>query len=112
MEFLSALRSWLNATFSASCLIGVLVLAGCVKYHPLPIDAPQVESDYRVRTLSDPGLQAYVEANFSNKPLQWPPAALDLPPLTLIAFYHSCSTEDMGAAKPPPRRILISGSPK
>lgn len=85
---LNAPRSWLIATFGASLFVGVVVLAGCVKYRPLPIDAPQVEKDYRARTLSGPGLRAYIEENAASTS-QWPPATLDLQTLTLIAFYYS-----------------------
>ncbi len=61
---------------------------GCARYHPKPIVPTQVESDFKGRTLSDPGLRSYVEASLRVKPREWPPRALDLGTLTLAAFYY------------------------
>jgi hypothetical protein len=63
------------------------ILTGCVKYHPKPIAAPQVETEFRSRTLADPGLRAFVEANTGKKLAEWPPI-WDLGTLTLAAFYY------------------------
>lgn len=93
MEFLNGFRSWLIAKGRVFLLVGILALAGCVKYRPLPIDPPQVERDYRARTLADMGLRAYVEANSSPTASQWPPSAFDLGTLTLVAFYYSPEME-------------------
>ncbi|MCL4402608.1 MAG: TolC family protein, partial [Acidobacteria bacterium] len=65
----------------------VVTWSGCAKYHPKPIVPAQIESDFKSRTLSDPGLRSYVEANLP-KPVAWPPRALDLGALTLVAFYY------------------------
>jgi outer membrane protein TolC len=62
-------------------LIAAAVLAGCVKYHPRPIDAPAAEQRYRARTLSDPGLKAFAKAD------RWPPAALDAAAAVVSALY-------------------------
>jgi len=70
-------------------LLCLLFLSGCAKFHPLPIDPPKVETEYRTRDLSDPGLRAYVEANSASKPSDWPPRVFDLETLTLVAFYFS-----------------------
>ena len=67
-------------------LVLATLLAGCVAYHPNPIDAPQVEAGFRARTLSDPGLRAYVEANRPAEAGAFPPPAWDLATLTLVAF--------------------------
>jgi outer membrane protein TolC len=69
--------------------VALAVLSGCVKYQPRPIDPPRLEQDYRSRSLSDPGLRAFVEAGSAQKPASWPPDKLDLKALTLIAFYFS-----------------------
>ena len=89
MEFSNLGKSWLVATFGMVCSAGILFLVGCVKYRALKLDPPQVEQDYRARTLSDAGLRAYIETNAPTKVSQWPPTSLDLPALTLVAFYYS-----------------------
>jgi len=70
-------------------MIGVVVLCGCARYHPRPLDAPQLERDYRSRSLAAEGVRAYVESNVTPKPSEWPPASLDLPLVTALAFYYN-----------------------
>jgi outer membrane protein TolC len=62
-------------------------LAGCVRYEPQPLRPQQLESAFRARTLADAGLREFVETNFPQPPLSWPPAAFDLKSLTLAALY-------------------------
>lgn len=69
-------------------ILVVALLAGCVAYRPKPIDAPEVEAGFRARTLSDPGLRAYVEANRPAEAGPFPPPTWDLATLTLVAFYY------------------------
>jgi cobalt-zinc-cadmium efflux system outer membrane protein len=66
----------------------ILTWSGCAKYHAQPIVPAQVESNFEARTLSDPGLRSYVDANLPVKPAAWPPRILDLSTLTLVAFYY------------------------
>ncbi len=63
-------------------VLGAAVLAGCVKYHPRPIDAPAVERSYRARSLTDPGLKAFAGAE------RWPPASLDADRAATVALYY------------------------
>jgi outer membrane protein TolC len=70
-------------------MIGVVVLCGCARYHPRPLDAPRLERDHRSRSLAAEGVRAYVESNVTPKPSEWPPASLDLPLVTALAFYYN-----------------------
>ena len=74
-------------------LVALSVLTGCVKYRPKPLEPPRLEQEYRARSLSEPGLRSFVEANASAKPSQWPPAKLNLEALTLVALYYSPELE-------------------
>lgn len=82
-------------------------LAGCVAYHPRPIDPPRLERELRSRSLADPGLRAFIAANSTTanltaansaaqsaagsttQPAQWPPQSLTLLQLTLVGYYFS-----------------------
>jgi outer membrane protein TolC len=64
------------------------VLTGCVKYRPKPLEPPRLEQEYRARSLSEPGLRSFLEANAPARPAQWPPTNLNLDTLTLVAFYY------------------------
>lgn len=60
-----------------------LLLAGCVRYQPHPLNPPQSEQQYRTRSLSDPGLIAFLKRG------NWPPAKLQLRDLYAVALYFS-----------------------
>jgi cobalt-zinc-cadmium efflux system outer membrane protein len=71
----------------APWLILAAVLCGCAVYRARPIDPAETHARYQARTLSDPGLRAYVDANRPGRePI--PQAPLDLTDLTLVAFYY------------------------
>jgi cobalt-zinc-cadmium efflux system outer membrane protein len=78
------------------CLLGgscVLILSGCAKYHPRPLNPPLLEKQYRSRTLSDQALQSFVHANARQATSSWPPQILDLRTLTLIGYFYSPDLE-------------------
>lgn len=58
----------------------VLLLCGCTSYEPKPIDASKTESDFRSRSLADPGLSAFISRSGAS-------TAWTLETLTLVAFY-------------------------
>jgi cobalt-zinc-cadmium efflux system outer membrane protein len=75
-----------------SCLawvasVALLLLGGCVHYHAQPIDPALTVQAFAARSLDDPGLSTFVEANAEPRPETWPPPAWDLRALTLAAFY-------------------------
>ena len=60
-----------------------LPLTNCVRYQPHPLDPPHSEQQFRARSLSDPGLMAFL------KRADWPPAKLQLRDLYAIALYFN-----------------------
>ena len=60
-----------------------LLLTGCVRYRPHPLDPPHSEQQFRTRSLADPGLVAFL------KRADWPPAKLQLRDLYAVALYYS-----------------------
>jgi outer membrane protein TolC len=68
------------------CLTLVL-LAGCVAYHPQPLQPVNSEAELRARSPLDSGLQRLVRQRFTNTFPVWPPAQFDLTALTMIALY-------------------------
>ncbi|MBI3664853.1 MAG: TolC family protein [Acidobacteria bacterium] len=70
-------------------LLSASLLAGCATYHPQPIDPPRLEKEYHERSLSSPGLRAFMEASSAPKPAEWPLKEWTLAQLTLAGFYFS-----------------------
>lgn len=64
-----------------------VVLAGCVHYQARPISPPDSLATFEARTLDDPGLRQFLQANHSALPSAAAP--WELPPLTLVAFYYN-----------------------
>src|SRR5206468_2130765 len=70
-------------------VVGITLVSGCVRYVPRTIDPPALEQSYRARSLADPNLQDFFNANSSVKAQAWPPGMLDLEGLTILALYFS-----------------------
>lgn len=68
---------------SSVIAIAAVILTGCVKYHPRPLDPPRSEQQFRARTLTDPGLRTFL------KRADWPPARLSLNDLAAVALYFN-----------------------
>jgi outer membrane protein TolC len=86
--------NWLLRGAAATLLL--LPLAGCYHYRPQPLLPSILEQQYRSRTLADPGLKEFIEAQPVGKPASWPSKELTLETLTLIAFYFH---PDLDAAR-------------
>jgi outer membrane protein, heavy metal efflux system len=69
-------------------LAGWGLLAACARFHAQPIDPQSTEAHLRARTLSDPGLRAYLERSLTAGPPTLPGQAWDLTTLTVAAFYY------------------------
>ncbi len=65
----------------------VLLLGGCVRYQPRPLDPAHTAEAFAARRLDDPGLGRFVEADAVIRPASWPPRSWDLTDLTLAALY-------------------------
>jgi outer membrane protein, heavy metal efflux system len=82
----SAQKRWL-------ALPCVVVLAGCAAFEPKPLVPAQTAGKFDARTLADPGLQTFVEANAPDLAKEWPRRSWDLPGLTVVAFYYHPSLD-------------------
>jgi len=68
--------------------ISVVTVAGCAKFHPQPISPTETAAAFEARTLENPDLKKFIEANLTGEAIPWPPASWDLRMLTLVAFYY------------------------
>lgn len=68
-------------------------LAGCGAPEKRSLDAAKLEERFRARSLGDPGLLEFLEANLPRRPDPFPPARWDLNLLTLAAFYFHPNLE-------------------
>lgn len=80
---MSTMGIWIRFGWSV-LLLGAL---GCSTPEPALLDPQKSEAEFRGRTLRDPGLARFVQANRGNTPLAFPPERWDLETLTLVAFY-------------------------
>jgi outer membrane protein, heavy metal efflux system len=74
--------------FGVLILLGMAVGlgGGCVRFESKPLSAVQTAEAFRRRTLTDPGLKAYLASN--QLAVAWPPQTWDFKALTLAAFYY------------------------
>jgi len=70
-----------------SCIM-LAMMSACVKYHPQPISPSQTASSFESRTLDNPSLKEFIEANLHHEVTPWPPKSWDFTMLTLVAFYY------------------------
>ena len=77
-------------------LLLLLVLAGCATYHAQPISPEKTAADFDARSLTNGGLQAFLETNHVTGP--WPQRTWDLDALTLAAFYYQPALAEARAA--------------
>src|SRR5229473_1417058 len=75
------------------CVCGLCNMIGCAVYHPRPLNPPQLENEYRSRTLDDRRLHSFIQADVGPQLPAWPPKVLDLSTLTLIGYYYSPDLE-------------------
>lgn len=72
-------------------ICALLLLSGCAtqRFHSKPLEPAAIADTYEARTLNDPALQQFIEANLNRKLPAWPPETWDLSTLTLAGFYYS-----------------------
>lgn len=82
-------KSALDATLRPIFLLAAFVVlaAGCVRYHPKPIEASRSLADFETRRLDSPDLKSFLQNKAGIK--EWPPRGWDLRALTLAAYYYS-----------------------
>ncbi len=79
-----------GSSFAAGLLVWslALVVVGCTTFHDRPLSAETELAEFEVRSLSDPGLKAFLEANLPAELAAWPLSSWDLDALSLVAFYY------------------------
>ncbi|MBF6561118.1 MAG: TolC family protein [Candidatus Binataceae bacterium] len=65
------------------------IFCGCATYQPEPLNPAGVARQFEHRSLANPGLCAYLNANARAKPYACPPADWNVETLTLAGFYFS-----------------------
>ncbi len=74
-------------------ILGSVLLAGCARFHPLPISPDQTAADLDNRSLTNASLKAFLEINLHRELTNWPAARWDFETLMLAAFYYNPSLE-------------------
>ena len=65
------------------------LLAGCARYEARPLSAERTAEQFEARTLDDPQLKEFLQANLKRDLGNWPLREWDFDTLTLVAlFYH------------------------
>jgi cobalt-zinc-cadmium efflux system outer membrane protein len=80
------LKTTITVLKLSACLFALLLIIGCVRYHPKPVSASRTLDDFETRSLDAPELREY----FQSRPgaASWPPPVWDLKNLTLVALYY------------------------
>ncbi|HVR83084.1 MAG TPA: TolC family protein, partial [Planctomycetota bacterium] len=71
----------------AALVVVLFSLWGCASPEPPRLDPERSAFEFKSRTLADPGLRNFIEANLGTKLDLFPPPSWNLRTLTLVAFY-------------------------
>lgn len=71
----------------SACMVSLLTITGCAVYQDRPLSRSKMLDDFESRTLDAPDLQAYLQERLGAG--SRPPAAWNLPELTLAAFFYN-----------------------
>lgn len=74
-----------------------ILIYGCASFHPKPVSPAGTARAFEARTLTSPGLRAFMEKNIGCRMKPWPPASWDLRTLALAAAYYSPALDVMRA---------------
>lgn len=105
-------RSYTRRAHCYWLLIAVLPTVACYHYRPRPIEPPALEQQYRSRSLADPGLKEFIEAQPGGRVLSWPPTELNLDTLTRVAFYFNPELDAARARLAASEAAVITASTK
>lgn len=72
-------------------IVTLVLLGGCVRYHPHPISPVQSAAELDSRSLDNPALRQFLEKNLHRHFEAWPPPFWDFETLSLAAFYYQPS---------------------
>jgi outer membrane protein TolC len=68
--------------------LAAMLIAGCVRYEPRPIDPARFAADMDSRSLSEAGLKAFMEKSLGHEVSPWPVQSWTPDTLTLAAMYY------------------------
>jgi outer membrane protein TolC len=88
----------------AALTLSALLLAACAAYHSHPLNPPQSEQQFRTRSLTDPGLIAFL------KRPDWPPSRLQLRDLYSVALYYNPALDIARAHLRTARAAIVTAS--
>jgi cobalt-zinc-cadmium efflux system outer membrane protein len=71
-----------------SAILGLVLVAGCARFHPQPLSPAEVATRLESRSLDNPDLKTFLEKNLKRELNNWPAARWDFEMLTLAAFYY------------------------
>jgi outer membrane protein TolC len=71
-----------------SIILGLILLAGCVRFHPEPLSPSQTASEFENRSLTNVALKVFLERNLHRELKQWPMPSWDFNMLVMAAFYY------------------------
>jgi cobalt-zinc-cadmium efflux system outer membrane protein len=74
-------------------ILGIILLAGCVRYQPAPISPAKMAVDFENRSLTNAALKVFLERNLHREFAQWPAPSWDFDMLVLAAFYYQPSLD-------------------
>ncbi len=66
----------------------VFILSGCATYHAEPLSATETLESFQARSLDQPELREFLEANLRSSMKDWPLKKWDFDLLTLAAFFY------------------------
>jgi outer membrane protein TolC len=72
---------------------GLIVAAGCARFHPQPLSAAKNAERLEERSLTNAALRVFIETNAHREFPSWPVESWDFDPLTLAAFFYHPSLE-------------------
>ncbi len=77
----------------SSAILGLTLLAGCVRFQPQPLSPAETAAGLESRSLDNAALKAFLEKNLHRELTIWPVRKWDFEMLTLAAFYYQPSLE-------------------
>ncbi|MDB6065437.1 MAG: Outer rane efflux protein [Pedosphaera sp.] len=74
-------------------IITLLLLTGCVRFHPRPISPVETAAGLESRTLNDPKFREFLEKSLGHRLEDWPLKSWDFETLNLAALYYQPSLD-------------------
>jgi outer membrane protein, heavy metal efflux system len=96
LEFITSFANIRSLTLhlrTMLCLAAGVIFAGCARFEDRPLSAAETAEQLASRSLGDTNFKEFLEKNLDHSFEQWPLTKLDLPSLTLAAFYFHPSLD-------------------